>query len=657
MPQKTYAQYQIKCESPTSCDGWIFHKNKMGLGTGWSADKVPRTTLHLHEFNSVNTYLNITNQTTGFPVGSQTIGFFVGMTGNKATISNFQNDNLVLAHGTNEQVVINPLGNMGIGITTPQNVLHVHKSIGTIPQLSGNESTENKSIAASSAYGIQITNQSTGSAAANGLLIGLAANGSARIVQQGALSLSLGVNNTDVVNINPGGNVGIGTANPTAKLHTNGTVRIENLPTATAYANEKIILIDAQGNAKQASANLIGDNLGNHTAGQNIKLNDKWLSNDADNEGIKISNQGDVYISGSLGVGVTSSQAKVHISSSNAPDKQVLLVGNNPQQGEGLAFYNTCDNEHGWIRGEMGFGYKPTSNSWEVTAQYNYGGIRFGGDGIRFIAGTPADGTTPKEAAVISNNGNVGIGIMLPIQKLHIQGNEFINGYLGIGNNNPNNAIDIMGNSVESGQIYIKNTYSVNNNPYSIAKIGAANGKLFVESNKDFIISIDNQGNFANECFKIVNNVTSIATADFTNNELFSISNYDAKLFKTLYFYDLPGNSGKVNVKIDNSNGYITSRKLIIKVTEQIGDFVFEDNYKIPSLYEEENYYKTYKHLKGIPAEKQILNEGMDVDRFVSLLLQKLETSIIQNVQQQKEIDLLKEQVNVLQKQVEQFNK
>jgi hypothetical protein len=47
----------------------------------------------------------------------------------------------------------------------------------------------------------------------------------------------------------------------------------------------------------------------------------------------------------------------------------------------------------------------------------------------------------------------------------------------------------------------------------------------------------------------------------------------------------------------------------------------------------------------------------MDVDRFVSLLLQKLETSIIQNVQQQKEIDLLKEQVNVLQKQVEQFNK
>lgn len=217
--------------------------------------------------------------------------------------------------------------------------------------------------------------------------------------------------------------------------------------------------------------------------------------------------------------------------------------------------------------------------------------------------------------------------------------------------------IGMMGNSVESGQIYFKNTYSVNNNPYSIAKIGAANGKLFFESNKDFIISIDNQGNFANECFKIVNNVTSVATDDFSNNELFSISNYDAKLFKTLYFYDLPGNSGKVNVKIDNSNGYITSRKLIIKVTEQIGDFVFDDGYEIPSLYEEEKYYKTYKHLKGIPSENQVMGEGMDVDRFVSLLLQKLETSVIQNVEQQKELDKLKEQVYNLQQQVEQINK
>jgi len=40
------------------------------------------------------------------------------------------------------------------------------------------------------------------------------------------------------------------------------------------------------------------DNLGNHTATQNIRLNSNWLSNDGDNEGIFIDNTGRVDISG-----------------------------------------------------------------------------------------------------------------------------------------------------------------------------------------------------------------------------------------------------------------------------------------------------------------------------------------------------------------------
>ncbi|NSW45380.1 MAG: hypothetical protein HPY79_06170, partial [Bacteroidales bacterium] len=83
MPICMQAQNQIQCSSPGNCNGWLYHKNKIGIGFGWSEAYVPRTTLHLHEFNSINTYLNITNQTTGFPVGNQTIGMFIGMTGNK----------------------------------------------------------------------------------------------------------------------------------------------------------------------------------------------------------------------------------------------------------------------------------------------------------------------------------------------------------------------------------------------------------------------------------------------------------------------------------------------------------------------------------------------------------------------------------------------
>ena len=597
MPQKISAQYKIKCDSPTTCDGWLYHNNKIGIGTGWGGEAyIPRTTLHLHEFNSANTFINITNQTTGFPQGSQTLGMFIGMMGNKAMISNFQNDNLVLATGTNERLVVTSTGNTGVGISTPQNVLHLHKSIGTIPQLAGNESTENKSLTATTVYGLQITNRSTGSAATNGLLVGLAANGSARIVQQGALSLSLGVNNADVVNINSSGNVGIGTTNPTAKLHTNGTIRIENLPNITAYTNEKILLLDAQGNVKQASANLIGDNLGNHTASQNIKLNDKWISNDADNEGIKISNQGDVYISGSLGVGVATPQAKIHIASNNTPDKQVLYVGNNLQQGEGLAFYNTCDNEHGWIRGEMGFGYKPTSTSWEVTAQYNYGGIRFGSNGIRFIAGTPADGTTPKEAAVITNNGNVGIGIQQPLSKLHVYESS----------NNPA-------------------TVMVENNSGNV-KIGVDGVHAIINSGQDLMINYNTNANV-------------------------TVGGEQSGNFTTLHNTFLAMNNGKVGIgtvtprELLTVKGKILSEENIVVLDANISnypDYVFLDNYKLLKIDEVEKYIKVNKHLPEIPTIENVKNEGIKLAEMNMLLLKKIEELYLYIIELKKEIENLK---------------
>ncbi|QQS59859.1 hypothetical protein IPN35_03250 [Candidatus Peregrinibacteria bacterium] len=54
------------------------------------------------------------------------------------------------------------------------------------------------------------------------------------------------------------------------------------------------------------------DNLGNHTATQNIKLNENWLSNDGDNEGIAITNGGNV------GIGTTSPTAVLHLKAGTA---------------------------------------------------------------------------------------------------------------------------------------------------------------------------------------------------------------------------------------------------------------------------------------------------------------------------------------------------
>lgn len=52
-----------------------------------------------------------------------------------------------------------------------------------------------------------------------------------------------------------------------------------------------------------ASGGSSGDNLGNHTATQNIKLNGKWLSNDGGSEGLKVDNSGNVTASRAISVG------------------------------------------------------------------------------------------------------------------------------------------------------------------------------------------------------------------------------------------------------------------------------------------------------------------------------------------------------------------
>jgi hypothetical protein len=157
---------------------------------------------------------------------------------------------------------------------------------------------------------------------------------------------------TSLYAASPGSFVGIGTTTPSARLHVAGTLKLQAgatvselstdgtlagssdtaLPTEKAvktYVDNKVaarpdsdnqalsaVTTAATGSAAAStlvslsnggSATIPGDNLGTHTASQNVNLNDNWLSNDGDSEGLRVANDG------SVGIGTASPGAALDV--------------------------------------------------------------------------------------------------------------------------------------------------------------------------------------------------------------------------------------------------------------------------------------------------------------------------------------------------------
>lgn len=79
-----------------------------------------------------------------------------------------------------------------------------------------------------------------------------------------------------------------------------------------------------------------------------------------------------------------------------------------------------------------------------------------------------------------------------------------------------------------------------------------------------------------------------------------------------------------------------------VKVTTTAGaDFVFEENYKLPSLVETEKFIKQNKHLPEIAPASQMVKEGINLGEMNIKLLQKIEELTLHLIEQNKRIENL----------------
>jgi len=203
--------------------------------------------------------------------------------------------------------------------------------------------------------------------------------------------------------INKNGQVGINVDNPQYTLHVSGSIRFEQLPQQQQINTESVLISDAQGLIKVSPASQLKDNLGNHTATQNIKLGNYWLSNDGSDKGLQIKSDGNIQV----GNGIT--QVNIGGSYSNAPYYLSSYIGFNAQR----------NSQGQWLfKGDGG----------------NNGGAAIITDvagNIRFIsmASNGGNDKSVEETSMINNtkliitkDGRVGIGTSNPQHELDVRG-------------------------------------------------------------------------------------------------------------------------------------------------------------------------------------------------------------------------------------------
>ncbi|MBV7533229.1 hypothetical protein [Chitinophaga sp. sic0106] len=124
------------------------------------------------------------------------------------------------------------------------------------------------------------------------------------------------------------------------------------------------------------------------------------------------------------------------------------------------------------------------------------------------------------------------------------------------------------------------------------------------------------------------------------------------------------GDDGKVGINTAKPveqlavNGTILAKRVRVSTnTADWPDYVFADNYQLPSLHTVEAFIREHKHLPEIPSAATIAEKGQDLGEMQKLQMQKIEELTLYIIQQNKLMEAQNKRMEAMEAQLADLKK
>ena len=97
-------------------------------------------------------------------------------------------------------------------------------------------------------------------------------------------------------------------------------------------------------------------------------------------------------------------------------------------------------------------------------------------------------------------------------------------------------------------------------------------------------------------------------------------------------------------------NGKVIAEKITVTTFPNWPDYVFEKNFKLPTLKSVEQFIEKNGHLPNMPSAAEVQKNGIELGEMNTKLLQKVEELTLYLINQQKQIEELKKEIKSLKK-------